>query len=161
MANPTEFERLLELEDAANVGAGTGRFDYSDAARSAPKDLFVFLGDDAVGIFSLGARDFRFRYLQANLDRSRPIVIPDFPDTGKAYASPVPFPFLEVRLPSPKRPSVREEIKREKLTSLYDLLVFYGRHSATSPFDLLPRDEVEGDTEHARRKSTLSPKPTV
>ncbi len=64
---------------------------------------------------------------------------PDFPQVELKYTSQEPWAFLLSRLPSPSRADISKILLQEGIESddLVSLLNQFGRHSVSSPFELI------------------------
>ncbi|MCA9528029.1 MAG: HipA N-terminal domain-containing protein [Myxococcales bacterium] len=92
-----------------------------------------------VGELTQEGTDFLFRYVPSFVaSGARPIRT--FPSFNAEYRSDVLWPFFAVRLPSLKRPEIREIIEREGIDpdDVITLLCRLGKRTASNPFELHP-----------------------
>lgn len=118
-----------------------------DAPRDGVQILLPKNGDSSVLVGELVREggEFVFRYspdyVAAEMSPLRP-----FPSFNRSYHSKVLWPFFAVRIPSHKRPEVREIIERERIdvNDQIRLLQRLGTRTVSNPFVLRPLEVRAG-----------------
>lgn len=83
-----------------------------------------------------GEWTFEYSVMFKNQDRIKPLT--DFPDKNKTYKSEELWPFFASRIPSVKRPSIKDILQKENISqdNVVKLLERFGKQTATNPFHL-------------------------
>jgi HipA-like protein len=83
-----------------------------------------------------GEWTFEYSVMFKNQNKIKPLT--DFPDKNKIYKSEELWPFFASRIPSVKRPSIKEILQKEKISqdNIVKLLERFGKQTATNPFEL-------------------------
>ena len=101
-----------------------------------PPRLVVFFGPTQIAELTTEGSQFVFQYLPGfktvNLSP-----LPGFTDVTKVYRSPRLWPFFQERIPDPRRPEIRDLMRREGLAgaSELELLARLGARTITDPFE--------------------------
>lgn len=81
-----------------------------------------------------------FKYSDQFKETSGIKTLAEFPDIHKTYENQELWPFFSSRIPSIARPRVKKVLEREGIedNDLLSLLIRFGKHTITNPFELQP-----------------------
>ena len=91
-----------------------------------------------IGRLSIEDGWWTFVYADDFKNQSKIAALIDFPNIDKTYVSETLWPFLSIRIPSLRRPSVQRIIKKENIDerNTVELLKRFGKKTISNPFYL-------------------------
>lgn len=102
------------------------------------KELQLMLDDLEVGRLLYKNGKWLFKYSEEFKETQGIKTLADFPDINKTYENEELWPFFSSRIPSISRPRVKKVLEKEgiKDNDLLTLLIRFGKHTITNPFEL-------------------------
>lgn len=103
-------------------------------------ELQLMLGNLEVGRLWYKNGKWIFKYSAEFKETPGIKTLADFPDIHKTYENQELWPFFSSRIPSTARPRVKKVLEREGIndSDLLSLLIRFGKHTITNPFELQP-----------------------
>ena len=103
-------------------------------------ELQLMLENLEVGRLYFKNNKWIFKYSDEFKKTSGIKTLADFPDINKVYENQELWPFFSSRIPSTARPRVKKVLEKEGIedNDLLSLLIRFGKHTITNPFELQP-----------------------